>query len=65
MIGFVKWFNNEKGYGFIKTNNLDNIFIHYSEILKDGYKTLKSGMMVEFQLKETAKGLQALKVTEI
>jgi len=65
MIGFVKWFNNEKGFGFICTNNLDDIFVHYSEIIKDGYKTLKSGMMVEFQLKETDKGLQAVKVTEI
>ena len=65
MVGRVKWFNNEKGYGFIWANNLDDIFVHYSEIIKDAYKTLKPGMMVEFELKETDKGLQAIKVTEI
>ena len=62
--GKVKWFNNEKGYGFIECENLDDIFVHYSAIIKDGYKTLKEGTFVNFKLVETSKGLQALDVTE-
>ena len=62
--GKVKWFNNEKGYGFIECENLDDIFVHYSAIIKDGYKTLKEGSLVNFKLVETAKGLQALEVTD-
>ena len=64
MIGQVKWFNNEKGYGFIKYENLEDIFVHYSAIRKDGYKTLGEGSLVEFKLIETSKGLQAVDVTE-
>lgn len=64
MTGKVKWFNNEKGYGFIECENLDDIFVHYSAIIKDGYKTLKEGSSVNFKLVETAKGLQALEVSE-
>lgn len=64
MTGKVKWFNNEKGYGFIECENLDDIFVHYSAIIKEGYKTLKEGTCVSFKLVETAKGLQALDVTE-
>lgn len=60
----VKWFNNEKGYGFIEYENLDDIFVHYSAILKDGYKTLKEGAIVDFKLIETSKGLQAIEVSE-
>ena len=52
------------GYGFIECENLDDIFVHYSAIIKDGYKTLKEGTFVNFKLVETAKGLQALDVTE-
>lgn len=62
--GRVKWFNNEKGYGFIEYENLDDIFVHYSAILKDGYKTLKEGAIVDFKLIETSKGLQAIEVSE-
>ena len=64
MRGQVKWFNAEKGFGFIKYNDLEDIFVHYSAIIKDGYKTLKEGTFVNFKLVETAKGLQALDVTE-
>lgn len=64
MTGKVKWFNNEKGYGFIEVDNLDDIFVHYSQILKDGYKTLKEGDIVDFKLIETIKGLQAIEVSE-
>lgn len=62
MRGKVKWFNNEKGYGFIECNDLEDIFVHYSAITKDGYKTLKEGDIVDFKLIETSKGLQAIDV---
>lgn len=65
MRGKVKWFNNTKGYGFIEHQNGEDIFIHYSAILSDGYKTLVEGQYVEFDLVETDKGLQAKNVTEI
>ena len=63
--GKVKWFNNEKGYGFIECGDLEDIFVHYSAIKKDGYKTLNEGDIVDFQLIETAKGLQAIEVEAI
>lgn len=62
MTGTVKWFNNEKGYGFIDQENGEDIFVHYSAIKQDGYKTLCEGQKVEFELVETPKGLQALNV---
>ena len=65
MRGKVKWFNNTKGYGFIDNPNGEDIFIHYSAILSEGYKTLVEGQFVEFELVQTAKGLQAKKVVEI
>ena len=61
----VKWFNNEKGYGFIEYNDLEDIFVHYSAIRKEGYKTLKEGDLVDFKLIETGKGLQAIDVGEV
>ena len=64
VIGKVKWFNNEKGYGFIEYEDLDDIFVHYSAIIKEGYKTLKEGALVSFKLIETSKGLQAVDVCE-
>lgn len=64
MTGKVKWFNNEKGYGFIECENLDDIFVHYSAILKEGYKTLNEGDIVDFKLVETVKGLQAIEVAQ-
>lgn len=63
--GKVKWFNNVKGYGFIEYDNLEDIFVHYSAIVKEGYKTLKEGEFVDFKLIETSKGLQAVDVTEV
>ncbi len=62
--GRVKWFNNEKGYGFIEVDGLPDIFVHYSAIIKEGYKTLKEGVNVNFKINETPKGLQALEVQE-
>ena len=63
MRGKVKWFNNEKGYGFLEYNETDDIFVHYSAIATNGYKTLKEGEIVDFRLIETPKGLQAQEVT--
>jgi len=64
--GKVKWFSDSKGYGFIQTeeqlNGGKDIFVHYSEIVKDGYKSLFQGQAVEFELSETPKGLQAKNV---
>lgn len=62
MVGRVKWFNNEKGYGFIEYKEDEDIFVHYSAIESDGYKTLSEGQFVEFDLIETSKGYQALHV---
>ena len=62
MIGKVKWFNNVKGYGFIDYNSGEDIFVHYSVIKQDGYKTLAEGQLVDFDLIETPKGLQAVNV---
>lgn len=65
MRGTVKWFNNEKGYGFINYTEKDDIFVHYSAINIDGYKTLEEGKIVEFELVDTGKGFQALNVKPI
>ena len=62
MRGRVKWFNNEKGYGFIDPSTGEDIFVHYSAIKQEGYKTLSEGQMVDFDLIETTKGLQAVNV---
>lgn len=58
----VKWFNNEKGFGFIEYNECEDIFVHYSQINCDGYKTLNQGDEVMFSLITTNKGLQAQNV---
>ena len=65
MVGRVKWFNNEKGFGFIEYKENLDIFVHYSSIMIEGYKTLSEGQMVEFDLVETEKGLQAKNVKEV
>ena len=62
MIGRVKWFNNEKGYGFIDYKENEDIFVHYSAIEVEGYKTLSEGQLVEYKLVETSKGYQAINV---
>ena len=65
MFGNVKWFNNEKGYGFIDYAENEDIFVHYSAIKQDGYKTLSEGDDVTFRLIETPKGLQAKDVESL
>ena len=57
--GTVKWFSNEKGYGFIQQDGGDDVFVHFSEIAGDGYKTLAEGQRVEFEVTEGDKGKQA------
>ena len=65
MIGKVKWFNAEKGFGFINRGEGPDIFVHYSQIIEDGYRTLDEGQEVEFELLETNRGLQAKNVVKI
>ncbi len=65
MTGIVKWFNNDKGYGFIQYKEDNDIFVHYSMIQEEGYKSLNEGDVVQFDLIETDKGLQAVKVSKI
>ena len=62
MVGRVKWFNNEKGYGFIEYKENEDVCVHYSAIEIDGYKTLSDAQLVEFKLVETSKGYQVLNV---
>ena len=61
--GTVKWFNASKGYGFIERDNGEDVFVHYSEIAGDGYRSLDEGQRVEFTVAEGQKGLQAQGVT--
>ena len=63
--GRVKWFNNTKGYGFITRENAADIFVHYSAIQQDGYRSLREGQLVEFTIGEGPKGIQADDVTVI
>jgi CspA family cold shock protein len=63
--GTVKWFNDSKGYGFIKQEDGPDVFVHFSAIEGDGYKSLQEGQAVEFEIVETPKGLQAAKVVRI
>lgn len=61
--GTVKWFNNKKGFGFIKQDNGPDIFVHYSSINSEGFKSLKEGDLVRFEVKDGEKGPAALNVT--
>ena len=61
--GTVKWFNAEKGYGFITQESGEDLFVHYSEIQGNGYRTLEEGAKVEFEVTQGRKGLQASTVT--
>lgn len=63
--GKVRWFNAEKGFGFIDRGDGKDIFVHYSQIQLDGYKTLLEGEDVEFDLLETERGLQAKNVVKV
>ena len=60
--GTVKWFSNEKGYGFIEREEGDDVFVHFSAINMEGYKTLTEGQRVEFEVVQGDKGLQAANV---
>ena len=60
--GIVKWFNDAKGFGFIEHETGRDVFVHYSVIEADGFKTLKDGEIVEYELKEGDKGLHAARV---
>jgi cold shock protein len=61
--GTVKWFNASKGYGFIERQGGPDVFVHFSAIQQDGYRTLKEGQKVEFTIEKGPKGLQAANVT--
>ena len=63
--GKVKWFNAEKGYGFITTNEGKDVFVHYSAIQSEGFKTLDEGAAVSFDITESNRGPQASNVTKL
>ncbi len=63
--GKVKWFNNSKGYGFIQQEDGTDIFVHFSAIQGEGYKTLEEGQAVEFEITQGPKGLQAANVHKV
>jgi CspA family cold shock protein len=65
MQGKVKWFNAEKGYGFIESENGGDVFVHFSAIQTDGFKTLDEGQAVEFDIVEGARGPQAANVIKL
>ena len=64
-LGVVKWFNDAKGFGFIKQENEPDVFVHYSQIVGDGFRTLEEGQEVQFDLKEGPKGLFAENVSRV
>lgn len=63
LTGVVKWFNASKGYGFLGREGGPDVFVHFSAIESDGFRTLKEGQQVEFSIEQGPKGLQASKVT--
>jgi CspA family cold shock protein len=65
LIGRVKWFNDSKGYGFIEQEGGRDIFVHYTAIQGDGFKSLAEGQSVEFEITEGAKGPQATNVVKV
>lgn len=65
IIGTVKWFNNEKGYGFLAQEQGADVFVHHTAIQGEGYHTLVEGQKVEFTIEKGPKGLQAANVTRI
>ena len=65
MTGKVKWFNAEKGFGFIEVEGQDDVFVHFSAIQTEGFKTLEEGQDVEFEIVEGNRGPQAANVTPL
>ena len=65
MKGTVKWFNNQKGYGFISDENGQDVFVHYSGLNMEGFKSLEEGAAVEFDIVDGTKGPQAVNVTKL
>ncbi len=65
MQGTVKWFNPQKGYGFIEKEDGEDVFVHYSAIQEDGFKTLEDGQEVEFEIVEADRGPQATNVVKL
>ena len=65
MKGTVKWFNNQKGYGFISDEAGNDVFVHYSGIVSEGCKSLEEGSAVEFDVTDGEKGPQAINVTRV
>lgn len=65
MQGKVKWFNNEKGFGFIEREDGDDVFVHFSAISGEGFKSLEEGQTVEFEIVEGARGPQAANVEKV
>jgi cold shock protein len=65
MVGKVKWFNAQKGYGFIVTEEGNDVFVHYSGVVSEGYKSLQEGEDVQFELTKGKNGDQAVNVTKV
>ena len=65
MVGKVKWFNAEKGFGFIEREDGDDVFVHFSAIQGEGFKSLEEGQSVEFEVVEGNRGPQAANVTKL
>ncbi|MHB9150234.1 MAG: cold-shock protein [Thermoleophilia bacterium] len=63
--GYVKWFNAEKGYGFIAQDSGEDVFVHFSEVKVEGFRTLAEGQRVSFEITQGAKGLQASNVVPL
>ena len=63
--GTVKWFDSKKGYGFIELEGNDDIFVHFSDIVEEGYKSLKDGQKVEFEVEKDDSGEKAKDVTKV
>ncbi len=64
-VGTVKWFSNEKGYGFIARETGEDVFVHFSALNMDGYKTLNEGQKVQFEVVQGPKGAQAANVSAV
>ncbi len=65
LTGKVKWFSNVKGYGFIEQENGEDIFVHFTAIQEDGYRSLEEGQQVSYEVEQTEKGPQAVRVVKV